>query len=151
MNEELIQEAGKKAGNYYKSGYNCAEAIFLTFREYLAPDIDPEMVKLMTGLGGGVGHAGCMCGALAGSVIAINMLKGRLTPETDQDITHEFTKEFHDRFKKQFGATCCRILNKYDFHSREHVINCLKITGKTGSLLMEYLLEKGLYAPVAAS
>lgn len=151
MNEELIQEAGKKAGNYYKSGFNCAEAIFLTFREYLAPEIDPEMVKLVTGLGEGVGRSGCMCGALSGSIIALDMLKGRTDAHANQALTHEFSKEFHDRFKKQFGSTCCRVLNKQPFETRERIINCLKITGKTAMMLMEYLLETGTYVPAAVS
>lgn len=145
-NEELIQEAGTKAGGYFKSGYNCAEAIFLTFREYLAPEIDPQMVKLITGFGEGLGRAGCMCGALSGSVMALDMLKGRTDNQTSQLITAQYSKEFHDRFREKFGGTCCRVLNKFPFETRERAINCIKITANTAKLLMEYLLETGLYA-----
>lgn len=145
MNEEIINEARNKAGNYFKEGYNCAEAIFLTFREYLAPEIEPEMVKLVTGFGGGVGESGCMCGALTGSIVALNILKGRVSKDGDRKDAYSCAQEFHDRFVEKFGASCCRALNTHPFESREHLTTCLKITGNTGKLLMEYLQEKDLY------
>lgn len=148
MQEELIRQARNKAGNYFKEGYNCAEAVFLTFREYLAPEMPPETVKLVTGFGGGIGRAGCMCGALSGAIISLDMLKGRTSKEESRDEAYLCTKEFHNRFKEQFGSTCCRVLNKGNtFDSREHMLGCLKITGNTAKLLMEYLLEKDLYRP----
>lgn len=145
MNEELIKEAGIKAGNYFKEGYNCAEAVFLTFREYLAPEMPPETVKLLTGFGGGVGRAGCMCGALTGAIAALNILKGRTSKESSNVEAYDCAREFHGRFVEKFGGSCCRVLNKHPFGSREHMVNCLKITGNTAKLLMEYLQEKNLY------
>lgn len=145
MNSEIAVEARNKAGNYFKEGNNCAESIFMTFREYLAPEMDPEMVKLVTGFGNGVGQAGCMCGALTGSIVALNMIKGRISKDASKSEAYDHSKEFHDRFANKFGATCCRALNKNPFESKEHLTTCLKITGNTGKLLMEYLQEKGLY------
>ena len=145
MNEEIIIEARNKAGNYFKEGNNCAEAIFLTFREYLAPDMDPDMVKLVTGFGNGLGKAGCICGALAGSIVSLNMIKGRTSKDEDRRDAYDCANEFHDRFVEKFGASCCRALNPHPFESKEHLTTCLKITGNTGKLLMEYLQEKGLY------
>ncbi|MGH4052053.1 MAG: C-GCAxxG-C-C family (seleno)protein [Clostridium sp.] len=145
MNKELVIEARNKAGNYFKEGNNCAEAIFLTFREYLAPDMDPAMVKLVTGFGNGVGQAGCICGALSSSIVALNMLKGRTSKEGDKKAAYDCAQEFHDCFVEKFGASCCRILNTAPFGSKDHLTTCLKITGNTGKLLMEYLQEKDLY------
>ncbi len=142
--EMMVIEARSKAGNYFKEGNNCAEAIFLTFREYLMPEMDPKMVKLVTGFGSGIGEAGCMCGALTGSIIALNMVKGRSSKEEDRTCAYDHAREFHDRFIENFGTTCCRALNTNPFESREHLTTCLKITGNTGKLLMEYLLEKEL-------
>jgi len=148
MNSEMITVARNNSGNYFKEGYNCAEAIFLTFKEILAPEMDSGMVKLVTGFGGGVGESGCMCGALTGSVIALNMIKGRTTNFESREEAYQYAKEFSDRFTEKFGATCCRALNPYPFESREHLVNCLKITGNTGKLLMEFIMEKKLYNPV---
>ena len=57
----------------------------LTYRELLAPEMDPAMVSLFTGFGSGVGESGCMCGALTGSISALNMLKGRTSNQTSRD------------------------------------------------------------------
>ena len=145
MNEEIVTEARNKAGNYFKEGNNCAEAIFLTFREYLAPEMDPETVKLVTGFGSGIGEAGCMCGALSGSIVALNMVKGRTSKEEDPTEAYKCAQEFHDRFVDKFGGSCCRVLNVHPFESKEHLKTCLKITGNTAKILMEYMQEKGLY------
>lgn len=144
MDTEKAIEARNTAGEYFKGGYNCAESVFLTFRELLAPEIDPSMVKLMTGFGGGVGQSGCMCGALTGAIAALNMKIGRTSNEVSRDYAYEIAKEFSERFSEKFGATCCRVLNPYSFTSKEHKINCLKITGTTSKMLMEFIEERGL-------
>lgn len=144
MNEERAVEARNKAGNYFKEGYNCAETIFLIYREYLAPEMDSSMVKLMTGFGGGLGHSGCMCGALAGSIAALNMLKGRTTNQESREEAYQLAREFDERFEKKFGASCCRIINPHPFGSQEQKTNCLKVIGNTSKLLMEFLDEKEL-------
>ncbi|GAB6180174.1 C-GCAxxG-C-C family (seleno)protein [Desulfotomaculum defluvii] len=145
MDNNISTEARNKAGGYYKQGYNCAEAIFLAFREYLAPEMNPEQVKLITCFGSGLGHAGCMCGALSGSVMAISMLKGRTTNQVSRDEAYAVVSQFHDRFEAKFGSTYCKVLNQHPFESAEQLKNCLKITGGTAKLLMEFLQEKGLY------
>jgi len=144
MREEMAVEARNKAGNYFKEGYNCAEAIFLTYRELLAPELDPSLVRLFTGFGGGIGESGCMCGALTGSIAALNMIKGRTSNQGSRDEAYRLAKEFTDKFTDKYGATCCRVLNPHPFETREHLTNCLKITGNTGKMLMEFLDEKGL-------
>lgn len=143
MREEMSVEARNKAGNYFKEGYNCAEAIFLTYRELLAPEMDPSMVRLMTGFGGGIGQSGCMCGALTGSIAALNMIKGR-TNETSRDEAYRLAKDFTEKFTEKYGATCCRALNPHPFETKEHMTNCLKITGNTSKMLMEFLDDQGL-------
>lgn len=144
MNEELNIEARNKAGNYFKEGYNCAESIFMTYRELLAPEMDPSMVRLMTGFGGGLGESGCLCGALAASVAALNMIKGRDSNKESRDEAYQMAKEFTDKFTDKYGVTCCRALNPFPFETKEHLTNCLKITGNTSKMLMEFLQEKEL-------
>lgn len=145
MNEELALTARNMAGDYFRQGYNCAEAIFLTFNELLSLNMDRELVRLTSGLGGGLGHAGCACGALIGSVLVLGALKGRATTDlNERDVIYALSRKFHDRFEERFGATCCYALNTYPYDSREHLKNCLKITGNTGKLLMDFLREEGL-------
>lgn len=144
MSEDLAIQMRNKAGNYFKEGYNCAEAIFLTYQELLAPDMDPNLVRLFTGFGSGVGEAGCMCGALTGSIAALNILKGRTTNKESRDEAYQLAKEFHDKFVEKYDITCCRVLNPHPYETRDHLVTCLKITGNTSKMLLEFLREKGL-------
>ncbi|HBV98906.1 MAG: hypothetical protein JL50_19335 [Peptococcaceae bacterium BICA1-7] len=137
-------EARNAAGEYFKSGYNCSEAIFLAFRDWLNLDVPREMVRMTTGLGGGLGHAGCMCGALTGSSLVLGLLKGRDDVGQDRHAAYDLTRGFHDRFEQSFNYTCCRNLNPHPFDTKEHLRNCIKITGNTAKLLAEYLNERGL-------
>jgi len=144
MNEALSIEARNQSGNLFKEGYNCAESVYLAFSEYLS-DIDKQNVKMLTAFGRGAGGAGCMCGALVGSLAIISMLTGRTDNNQEQrDLCYGYSKEFHDVFVSEYKTTCCRALNKFDFEDKAHRINCLKITGKSGKLLMDFLQEKEL-------
>jgi C_GCAxxG_C_C family probable redox protein len=142
--EDKNLQARNSAGNNFKSGLNCAESVVHTFNELLGTPIQADAVKMASGFGGGLGHAGCICGALTGSVMVLGMLKGRTDSTQDRLPVYELAREFHDRFQTQFGATCCRSLNQYEFDSPEHLRNCLKLTGGTAKLLMEFLTEKDL-------
>ncbi|SFR00934.1 C-GCAxxG-C-C family protein [Desulfoscipio geothermicus] len=144
MDNDLATQMRNKAGENFRNGYNCAESIFIAFRELLAPDIDPTLARMFTGFGGGLGHAGCMCGALTASAAMLGLLKGRISASEDRDGCYKLTQELHDRFEQKFSATCCRVLNPHPFDTKEHLKNCLKITGNTAKLLTEYLMEKGL-------
>ena len=57
---------------------------------------------------------------------------------------YPISKEFHDRFAEEFGSTMCRDLMPYEFDTRDHLKNCLKLTNKIAQLLAVYLEEKGL-------
>lgn len=144
MSQDLVLEARNKAGENFRNGYNCAESIFLAFRDLVAPDLDAGLVKMFTGFGGGLGHAGCICGALTAAEMVIGLFKGRTSNQEDREPGYTAAREFHDRFEERFGGTCCRVLNPHPFDTPEHLKNCIKITGNTGKLLMEYLIQKGL-------
>lgn len=144
MSQDLVLEARNKAGDYFRQGYNCAESIFLAFRELVAPELDAGLVKMFTGFGGGLGHAGCICGALGSATAVIGLFKGRTSNQENREPGYDAAREFHNLFEERFGGTCCRVLNPHPFDTPEHMKNCIKITGNTGKLLMEYLQQKGL-------
>ncbi len=144
--QNLATEMRNRAGENFRNGFNCAEAVFTAFREMAAPELKPELVRMFTGYGGGLGHAGCMCGALTASVAVIGLLAGRTGPDGDREKCYKLARDFHDRFEQKFEATCCRVLNPHPFDTREHLRHCLKITGNTAKLLTEFLIEKGLIA-----
>ena len=130
------------AGNNFRSGYNCSEAILRAFGEGMGLELPDSALKMASGFGGGIGHAGCVCGALSASIMVLGLLQGRSDASQDRAPVYASAYEFHRRFEEKFGATCCRALNPHPFDTKEHLRNCLKITGGTGELLAEFVGSK---------
>lgn len=146
MNEQNQVQGSTKdlAGQYFKEGYNCAESVVRAFRDYYKLDISDEALKMASGFGGGLGHAGCMCGALSGATMVLGMLQGRANKEQSREPIYGSAQEFHEIFTGEFGAACCRVLNPHAFGSQEQRRTCLKLTGTTAELLLKYLQDKQL-------
>lgn len=142
--EEQQTRAQELARARYKDGFNCAEAVLRAFNEELDLNLGDDAIKIASGFGGGLGHAGCMCGALSGAVMVISLLSGRLRADENRDPVYNAASEFHNRFRGHFGATCCRVLNKNPFGTSEQRKSCYRITGETAELLARFLAEKGL-------
>lgn len=147
MMDEISARAKDQAAQLFKGGFNCSEAIVRVGSELLGKQLDEHSLRMATGFGGGIGHAGCVCGALAASVMVLGLTKGRVEPTENLPAAYALTGEFHRRFQERFGGTCCRALNPHEFGSREHLKNCVRITGDTMGLLAEYLQEQGILPP----
>jgi len=78
-------------------------------------------------------------------VMVISTLAGRNQP-SDKPLAeiYPLTLEFHERFAKEFGSCACGDLMPYEFNTREHLKNCLKLVNKVAQLLAVYLEEKEL-------
>jgi C_GCAxxG_C_C family probable redox protein len=142
-NKKLIEEAGKRAADKYcDGGFNCAETLIFTLAQTIGGPIKPEMTKLVTGFGGGVGRSGDICGAIVGGVVALNTFFGRTKPDEDKTKIYQLAAELLTRFKEKFSSTCCETLNKNDFTSKVHKKRCSKIIGETTKITAELLLRK---------
>lgn len=142
---EFSERMGMAAGNNFKSGFNCCEAIVETFRKEAGVNIDDNAFRLCSGFGGGIGHARDLCGALAGCTMVISTLAGRNHPgDKPLGEIYPLTLEFQQRFKEAFGSTACGDLMPYEFNTRDHLKNCLKLVNKVAQLLAIYLEEKAL-------
>ncbi len=141
---ELSERIGMAAGNNFKQGFNCCEAIVETFRKETGIEINDNALRMCSGFGGGIGHAAHICGALVGCVMVISTVCGRTHPsEKPLGEIYPLTKEFHDRFSEKFGSTLCSDLMPYEFDTKDHLKNCLKLTNKIAAFLTEFLEEKG--------
>ncbi|MCC5910756.1 MAG: C_GCAxxG_C_C family protein [Clostridiaceae bacterium] len=141
--EEQIKRARELAENYYSKGkYLCSEAILASVNEVMQCDMPQEYVKMVSGFPVGMGGAGCSCGALTGGQVALGLVYGRKKPGGNNKKIMKLSKELHDRFRKEYGSACCRILIKdYKFGSKEHMHRCTKVTGGVCEMVMELILE----------
>lgn len=144
MDDIILKNIADSAGDYHNKGFNCAESIFLAFRGVAAPDLSEEMVRLATPFGGGIGRSGCICGALSGAIIILGAAKGRISPDTPRKESYDLSNDYHNRFKDEFGGTCCRVLVKDKFGSKEQGEKCFKIITESAALLMKFIDEKGI-------
>ena len=65
----------EKAAAIFKEGYNCAQAVALSFAEDV--DMDREsLAKLASSFGGGMGRLREVCGAVSGMFLIYGMLYG---------------------------------------------------------------------------
>lgn len=142
--QQLPETVKELAGQHFKAGYNCAESVVRAFRDFYHLDVSDEALKMASGFGGGLGHAGCMCGALSGATMVLGILQGRSSTEQSRAPIYGSSQEFHDIFTGKFGAACCRVLNPHEFGSQEQRRTCLKLTGTTAELLLNYLRDNRL-------
>jgi len=144
MHKLILKKSADSAGSYHNQGFNCAESIFLTFRSIAAPDLSADMVRLATPFGGGLGRSGCICGALSGAVMILGAAKGRVSTDVPRKESYDLSGEYHNRFRQKFGATCCRVLVKDEFGSKEQKEKCFRIITESAELMMNFLIEKNI-------
>ena len=106
-----------KAGRLFSSGYNCAQSVLMAT---IGID-DPAMLEMAEAFGGGIGDTQCLCGAIAGGVMALG-LKGK----------GKKAAVLVEAFKARNKATCCKVLSRsYEWTSKEHLANCRRLTEET--------------------
>lgn len=139
--EEAIEKAKHQAAEMYRAGqFLCSEAVLLVANEYLGKPMPDEVVKLASGFPVGIGLSGCVCGGLAGGVMALGLKYGRTEPGAATPGMFEASKELHDRFKARRGSTCCRVLiRKFQMGSPEHIQQCIQITGEVAADVIDIL------------
>lgn len=108
----------EQAIEYFKQGYNCTQAVVLTFKDVLTIDAE-ELCKIASPFGGGISRMRETCGAVTGMVLVLGNLVGYSTPETGEK-KHELykkTQEILKIFENRYGSlTCGKLLNLTQKH-----------------------------------
>ncbi len=92
----------------FKGGYNCAQSVLYSLREYTGLSED-ESLKLATGFGSGMGRTQKTCGAVSGGILALNILFGRASDEPGeiQERLYRMIQSLIMEFEKDHGTTAC--------------------------------------------
>ncbi len=95
----------------FLSGYNCAQSILYAFGPELGLDAETGL-KVATGLGGGLGGSGEVCGAVTGGILALGLRYGR--GERDEKAVaqgaYQKTLQLMAAFEWAHGTCTCRTL-----------------------------------------
>ncbi len=122
----------------YSGGRNCAEAVMGALERSGTGRRLPD--HLGAGFTGGIGHAGCVCGALAGGVAVLgeHARTAGLEPVATRVLAEELSSELHERFTGEFGAACCRVIKRGQTPgSDEWMSGCARITEWTAATVEE--------------
>ena len=95
----------KTAEGYFRSGYNCAQAVAMAFSDLMNMN-ESEVAKLTIGFGGGMGRMREVCGAVSGLVFVMGALYG---DAGKQEIYSEIQK-LAGQFRDKNGSIVCREL-----------------------------------------
>ena len=143
--EEILDLVRGRAENFYHSrGLCCSQAVLLAinggFRGHLSEEL---AIRIGAGFCGGIGEAGCVCGGLAGAVMALGLF---LSPDAPHGLREKkfrkLSKKLHDSFQEQAGSLCCRVLiEDYQNDKKGQKKYCRGLTGFAAELVAGLLLD----------
>lgn len=106
-----IEERVAIARELFTSGYNCAQSVFIAYRDLA--DMDEQTAATISApFGGGMGRLREVCGAVSG----MTMCAGYIAPNTypndniNKKLCYSTVQELAERFRQENGAIVCREL-----------------------------------------
>ena len=145
QNRKTIELVSRRAENLFKDlKLCCSESLLLVLNHGFDGGLSSSQAKqLGAGFCGGMGEAGCTCGALSGAVMGLGLLAG---PHTKGGMSkrnfRQLARTMHDRFHQKFSSTCCRVLiQPFDKDKKGRSKFCANLTGTTAAMVAELLLE----------
>ncbi|SPJ16159.1 C_GCAxxG_C_C family protein [Syntrophobacter sp. SbD2] len=156
--QEKIEEIKQRARKNFSLGYNCAECVAEAVLALIDTGLPPEVKKLATGFGGGIGLFGDTCGALTGAVMAVGAVHGRSSlPEGEgkealmkgkEELNgrpglYRLFNQIPNRFKAQNGHTLCRELTakwRTDWLSRDRALFCRELITVAAGIAAELIV-----------
>ena len=111
--EEATKRAYNKARIYTPQYRSCSNGTALALMETFDM-ADSSVFKAASGLHGGIGGMGDVCGSLLGASLMLGLMCGSGPEEPDKpgakDVPTQLVGQFYKWFKKEFGSVKCRII-----------------------------------------
>ena len=127
-------------------GFHCAQVLLIMGLEQQGKE-DPDLIRAMNGLSGGLGFQGKTCGALAGGACLLALFAGRGTvAETEQRsmnlMIQQLVEWFEVKLGQEFGGIDCKTILGDDPWNR--MTRCPRLINETYFMVRELLKENGL-------
>lgn len=143
----------KKAGEYFKEGYNCAQSVLLAFADLYEMD-GTTAARLSSSFGGGMGRLREVCGAVSGMFLTAGLLYGYASPGAHQEKAEHYARiqELARAFEGRHQSIVCRELLglplKYDQPIPEKRTEeyykkrpCEELVRSAAAILEEYIVK----------
>jgi C_GCAxxG_C_C family probable redox protein len=126
-------------------GFHCSQ-ILLSLGLEAQGKQDPDLIRSMEGLAGGVGFSGDVCGVLTGGACLLALYAGRGTPEEEAHprlnlMIGELVEWFSDQYSERYGGIHCRDI--LDNDPANQSARCPGIVMETYEKVKSLLLENG--------
>lgn len=104
----------------FDKGCNCCQSVLSVYAEEFGLDRDIAM-KLSSGLGGGMGRMGEICGVVSAAFMVIGLNFGSAEPGQSQERqrTFELAEKFAESFKARNNSVICRDLLGFDMSTAQ--------------------------------
>ena len=126
-------------------GFYCSQILMIMGMEMQGKE-DPDLVRAMQGLAGGLGFSGELCGALSGGACLLGLYAGKGQPEEDENPRLNFMIEdlvawFKETYGQKYGGTRCETIMLHEIDSRTPP--CPAMVSATLQRVKELLVENG--------
>ena len=141
----------KWAGELFKCGYNCAQAVFAARASKFGIDTETAL-KLSAPLGAGVGRMREVCGAFSACAMLVGLKKASAEPSEDRKREiYELTQKLAEDFKRENGSIICRDILKLQKDAAVSPVPlprtdeyyakrpCLKVVESADALAIKYM------------
>lgn len=128
-----------------RQGFYCSQ-ILLSLGLEMQGKTNPELIRAMHGLAGGLGFSGELCGALSGGASLLGLYAGKGTPEEVEDprllfMIEDLVKWFKAEYGEQFGGIRCEEIIAGD--SQNTTRRCPVMVAGVFQKVKELLVENG--------
>ena len=124
-------------------GIHCSQ-ILISLCSHNQGKQNPDLVRAMAGLAGGLGFCGDTCGALTGGACLLALYTGRGTPEEEEDprlnaMINELVEWFTQEFSECYGGIHCMEILADDPKNRTS--RCPQLVMRTYEKVKSLLIE----------
>ena len=134
-----------KMMQWSQQGFFCSQILLLLAMERLQRD-NPELIRAMGGLNGGVGFSGRLCGALTGGACLISLYAGKGEAEEQEDSqVNDLIRQLADWFQMEAcaayaGCNCTDILEE---NPNNRMTRCPQLVQQTFEKATALLTQAG--------
>lgn len=127
-------------------GFGCSQIALILGLEAQGKT-NPDLVRAISGLHGGLGFSGKICGALSGGCCLLALYAGRGTSEETEDsrlapMIRSLVEWFEEEYKKQYGGIDCAEILQGD--PRNQISRCPTIMAETFNKVKEILAANNI-------
>lgn len=135
----LAESAELAASTYYEQGFHCGESVVRAINDVVSTPLPREVMRMASGFCEGIGGSRCLCGALAGGVMAAGLLSGRDTPQDRWEPSYDAAAELRALWiADQDAETCDEVVKRIGLmRDPARWAHCTLLVGRTARWVIE--------------